>query len=266
MKKLKIYTAPGIGDCVWAMTKIPDMRKKLKPDHVEVILQATEFNRADDFLMHFDFVNSVRYEEFSIVPELIYFPDIYGMPTPKPTDDEHHFVYYDSTGNFMGDSNAWLLLANSHLEHGRRLETWFPEFETEIHIAKHWVWQEEEIQWAKKFHEETLHDKPYVVFYMGPVGGNTFTGHNRNNLWKLRDWQYVAQSLKSYCPDIQIVMVGAKPDWHYVNLYLGSLTDAELTYHHNLCGQTQIGECFATILRSQFILSYQCGLGIFQAI
>ena len=241
------------------------MRRKLNPDHVEIIIQSTEFNRSDDFLSHFDFIDSTRYEDFSIIPEPIYFPDVFGMPTPKPTDENGHYIYIYSTGNFMGDPNSWLLIANGHLERGNRLETWLTGFETEIHIAKHFHFRDNEIEYAKQFHKQTLNNKQFVTFYMGPLNGNTIAGHNRNSLWTIREWQVILENLLYINPELVFVIVGAKQDWQYANIFMGSLTSHHRNKCVNFCGNTTIGECFALIKRSQFLLSYQCGVGIFSA-
>lgn len=254
-KKLKIWTCPGIGDIVWVLTKVPDMKRKLKPDHIEIVIQATEFNRADDFLLHFDFIDSTRYEEFRCVPDPIHLPNQYG------TDDDGQYIYCKSTGNFMGDPNSWLLIANGHLEHGNRLETWYPEFETEMNIAKYFHFSSNEIEWAKTYHTEQI-NHPFIVFYMGPLKGNTTDGHNRNGLWSLKDWHEVGNSLPS---QYKVVIVGHQQDWHYANIFVESLFNSDRQRYMNLCGKTTIGECFALIQRSQFILSYGSGIGIFSA-
>mgnify|MGYP001620043474 CR=1 FL=1 len=252
MKKIRIWVSPGIGDTVWVLTKISDMRKKLNINHVEMVIQSTEFNRADDFLMHFDFIDSTFYETFSIRPEPIY--NIYG------TDEEGQYIYYESTGNYRGDPNSWLLIANSHLEHGHRLETWYPEFKAEMDFAKHFNFREEEIKWAEAFCKDTLNSNPFIVFYMGTLNGNTINGHNRNGLWSLEDWFKVGSYLPS---EYKIVIVGHQYDWQYANLFLEGLPNIQ--HYVNLCGKTTIGECFALIKRSQFILSYATGIGIFSA-
>ena len=261
MKKMSIFTCPGLGDALWTITKIPDMRRKLNPDKVNIVVQNTDFNRSDDFLLHFNFIDSVSYDDFDIHPEPIYFEPIYGN-VPKPTDDYGRYIYCDSTGNFMGDPNSWLLIANGHLERGHRLETWYPEFETEIDIAKHYRMREDEIEWAETFHLEQLNNRPFIVFYMGPLNGNTTLGHNRNGLWSLRNWYEVGNSLPS---EYKIVIVGHQHDWQYANLFMGSLSEFDRHWYINLCGQTEIGQCYALIKRSKFLLSFQSGVGIFSA-
>lgn len=268
MKKIKIFVPSGIGDVVWALTKVPDIKEKNRADFIQICPNTSSCNRVEDLLYHFNFVNHVQYEEFDIQPVPVYIP-----PTIPGIFDSTQFVqnqlideqgrprFIESSGNFMGMPDSWLLIYNGYHANGIRIESWYPEYQTDTHIMKYFCFRAEELERAKYLHETLLDNKPFIVFYMGPLEGNTISGYNRNSLWTFYDWSHVASLIQVYRKDIKFLITGAKYDWHYANLFKGSLS-SEKDVYVNACGLTDIGTTFALILRSQFLLSYPSGIGI----
>lgn len=269
MKKIRIYVPSGIGDVAWTMTKVPSIKKQNQADIIEMIPQLSAFNRSDDFLYHFDFVNLVQYEEFDIQPSIPYIPisipnifNASSLAQENMVDSKGRYRFIESTGNFMGDPSSWILIPNGHISEGKRIEQWYPEYQTDIYIANHFRFRDDEVEEAERFHKSFLDNHPFIVFYMGPLEGNTIAGYNRNGLWSLYNWYQVAYQIHKINRDVRFLITGAKQDWQYANLFIGSLPNLKEKFI-NACGCTRIGVSFALIQRSNFLLSFPSGIGIF---
>ena len=293
---LKIAVPSGIGDALWSLVKVQDIMRSGNYDGCSVSLQYTDCNRGSEFIQHFDFVESANYEDFPIQYTDSYIEYLNGNSFEDvPITYEHTFstelahkglaalgisnvqisnnniasriaektgeyIYIESQENFLGKYD-WLLIANGHLERGNRIETWLPQFKTNLDIGlNNFVFQEKEIIEAERIHKEFIGNSPFVVFYLGPKAGNTTSGHNRNSLWSLEDWYTTAMLMKEHNPDLKFVITGARYDMEYVLDFLNKYLDPIFI---NLVGLTEIGVTFALLKRSKFFLSYPCGLGIF---
>lgn len=262
---IKVYVPSGIGDCVWSMTKIQSMREKLNADFVEVVIQDTNFRRSHEFIQHFDFVDSVSYDNFEIHDSPPYIPhpvpgiDINNVIEGVLTDKLGRYNYKNS-GLMPGQKNSYLMIANGHLERGNKLEDWMPEFDTNFNIMhENFKFTERELNRADLLSRSF--GKPFVVFYLGPTEGNTVAGFNRDSIFSLEDWAELYGLIKEKS-DVKLVVVGAAKD---------SLYSADLRYKLersarkdlvDMCGQTTTGEAFALIKRSKFLVSYTAGIGI----
>lgn len=271
---LEIATPPGIGDALWSLVKVQDIIRLGNYDGCKVSLQHTDCNRGREFMLHFDFVKEADYEEFPIqnVPTfatglvhkglamLGIDSDVLEEQAPRLVEKTGEYIYIESHENFLNQYD-WLLIANGHLERGNRIETWLPQFKTNLDIGlNNFVFQGKEIIEAERIHKEFIGSSPFVAFYLGPKAGNTISGHNRNSLWSLEDWNTTAILMKEHNPDLKFVIIGARYDMEYVLDFLNKYLNPIFI---NLTGLTEIGVTFAIIKRSKFFLSYQCGLGVF---
>jgi len=239
---LRIAVPSGIGAALWSLTKVPAMRKKYGAEKVHIAVQNSEIQRAAAFVEAFDFVDSVSFEDFPIHPE-------------DPFTKQGKYAYVPSQSDYFGYD--WLLIANEHLEMGRRLEEWLPEYETDFSIGKRFCFNVRQLDYADAVHDQ---HGPYVVFYLGPEGGNTAAGHNRGGLWREDDWLELGQLCRR--AQLSVVVVGAEYDRGY-SAPLVDRARREKCEWVDLVGRTEIRETFAVIRRAKFVVSYQSGIGIF---
>lgn len=277
MKKLTVAVPPGIGDSLWSMVKIQSIMQIGGYDYCKVAIKDTKLNRGKDFLLHFDFVDEVEYEVFPIHPPSAEFGAIFSTGLSKLfgesavidsgfkselnyVEETGEYIYIDSCQNFLNRYD-WLLIANGHLERGNRLETWLLQFKTNFDIGvDNFVFTENEIENAERIHKYLLDNKPFVVFYLGPKWGNTINGHNRGSLWTLKNWYETVMLMNEHNKDLRFVLIGASYDADYAGEFYTTYGDKRFI---NLTGATEIGTTYALIKRSNFILSYQSGIGIF---
>lgn len=237
---MRVAVPAGIGDSVWALMKIPDMLNVYGAEKARVALCGGPPHRAKDFVERFDFIASVEHSQWLCVEQSCYTAE--GVYNWAPSGVGWH------------DEFDWMLQANRHLENGRRLDTWLPEFATEWNIADRFQFTGREVRLARELEEQI---GPYCVFYLGPELGNTTAGHNRGPLWSPQDWGVLAD----HCRDLglSIVVVGAEYDRSYyenhVAEHIGACFDA--------IGKWPICQTFAVLQRSRFVIAYQSGVGIF---
>lgn len=237
---LRVAVPAGIGDSVWALMKIPALLREFGAEKAHVALCGGPPHRAREFVERFDFVASAEYSRWECIEADLFTPEGVYNWAPSGTGWHHEF--------------DWMLQANRHLESGERLENWLPEYETEWRIGDRFHFTGAELRQARLLEQEL---GPYCVFYLGPEAGNTTYGHNRGPLWKPEEWGQLA----TFCRwlGLKIVVVGAEYDRSYFEQHaaprIGACYDA--------IGKWPIGQTFAVIDRSRFVIAYQSGIGIF---
>jgi FkbM family methyltransferase len=237
---LRVAVPAGIGDSVWALMKIPALLRASGAEKAHVALCGGPPHRAGEFVARFDFVASVEYSQWECIEADRYTREGVYNWAPSGTGWHHEF--------------DWMLQANRHLESGRRLESWLPEYETEWQIADRYFFTGKELRQARLLEEEL---GPFCVFYLGPEAGNTTFGHNRGPLWKPEDWGRLA----TYCRwlGLHVVVVGAEYDRSYFERHsaqhIGACYDA--------IGKWPVAQTFAVIQRARFVIGYQSGIAIF---
>ena len=238
--RLRVAIPAGIGDAVWSLMKIPHLLRIYGADQVEIGLCGPPPYRSLPFVERFDFVSSAEYSRWQCVEANPFTPEGVYNWAPSGVGWHHEF--------------DWMLQANRHLESGQRLETWLPEYETDWGIADRFRFLASELRVAREF--AAAHG-PYCVLYLGPEAGNTVAGHNRGALWTPEEWGRLAESCRRL--GLKVVVVGASYDRPYLERHvaphLGDFVDR--------CGGWGIGQTFAIIQRSQFVIAYQSGIGIF---
>jgi hypothetical protein len=244
------YCLPtGIGDSVWALHKIEAINQKLGgPIDVALVGSTNQVDsRALDFIKRFTFVNSVCMKPYSIHKEGRWI-----------ANDGCYDYLEDGMYEFAGTKYC-VLVPNRPLEHGIRLEDWLP------HHKINWdIWKDFIITPAERQVGADLLQRigPYAVFYPGPLHGNTEDGHNRNALWKPIDWVDLGRQINAEF-GLQIVLVGAPYDLSYYQLLLKPLLAGD--FWHNWIGRTNLGALWSITGNSQFVISYQAGVGIVSA-
>jgi hypothetical protein len=248
---MKYLLPTGIGDSVWALHKIQSIRDQLDPGgEVAVYLSCGEISplqtRAIDFIRRFPFVNYVEMKAgYELRREPIFHPAGYWN------------YIDDGMYEFEGERYC-VLIPNAALERGTRLEHWLPQYDIDWNIFDHFHIAPEERAVADRLHARI---GPYAVFYPGPLGGNTFEGHNRNMLWKPQEWVELGERVRKEL-GISIVAVGAPYDYDYYQHLLLPRLNGSSAYWTNLIGDTTLGELWSITSRAKFIISYQAGVGI----
>lgn len=233
-RDLKVALAPGIGDSLWACTKIPALLEAEGCKKAYVYIPACEPRRSKEFLDRFSFISNSEYKPFSI-------------NVPPHVNDDGTYCYVESQKNWHRQFD-WVLCCNGHLERGERLETWLPEIPTCWNLASHWRFSGSEIAWGKQFHNA-------VLFYLGPDAISS--GHNRDHRWRPEDWFALAEEVRKL--GLRVVVVGAIYDMGYYARY----GYAEgLGKHECLIGKTDIGELYSACLQSKAVVAYQSGVAI----
>lgn len=255
---MNFLLAQGIGDSVWGLFKSQSIAKKYNANVCVKIAcwrKGIIDTRALDFIRRFDFIKKA---------EMYVMPKVKGSlgPVIKPGNitNENGIYRYINNGFTKKLKNIdFVLISNGFLEKGISLDNWLPEYKTNWDMVKnHYKFTNKEIEISKQFEDEI---GPYVIFYFGPLNGNTIAGANRNQLWKPEEWQKLGEMIyEKY--KFKIVVVGAEYDLAYFNQYFQKYTENK-NYWINKIGKYKINQTFAICKNSRFIISYPSGIGIF---
>ncbi|MBI3861039.1 MAG: FkbM family methyltransferase [Planctomycetia bacterium] len=237
---LHVAVPAGIGDSVWALTKIPHLLRIYGAERAHIALCGSAPYRALSFVERFDFVASAENTCWECIEA-------------NRTTPEGMYNWASSGIGWHGEYD-WMLQANRHLESGLRLETWLPELETDWNIADRFRFTSCEVREAKDFEQQ---HGPYCVFYLGPETGNTAWGHNRGPLWTPQEWGALGKHFREL--GLKIVIVGAPYDCSYFEKHAGQ----HLGECVNAIGHWSIGQTFSIVQRARCVVAYQSGIGIF---
>lgn len=220
---LRVALPLGIGDCHWACTKFRALSAMHdnRPVHAYV-------NRSTNHL-------TVGYLAMvDVIAEAYESPDApYDVNRELPPNHQHpRWATLDGCRNWNGFD--YVAVANGWLETGNRLETWWPELETEfsyklnipeVTIAKMAPWEDR------------------TLLYLSGVGPNY--GFHRNT-WSVAHWARVIQQLNTN--GVEPVLVGAntKDDKTYRDQVVAAAKDLEFC---DLVGQTSLPE-YCQIIRT----------------
>ncbi len=238
---LKFATPNGIGDVMWALTK---MRHVAAGRPIAVVLSGDPRKALDHrtvpFLKRFPFVGGV---------EVLDVPMLHDKDNPSDSRGRYNYVSDGPRGDYH------YLVPNRTLESGRRLEQWLPEVPTDWDVIDTFDWQNTE-------RGDALGKglAPFVAVYLGPEAGHTDEGHNRGWLWEPKHWVELGLAFKGR--GLHVAVVGADYDRSFWDKYVrDGATRAGLNWV-DLTGTMEIGETFAFLKRAKCLVSYQCGLGI----
>jgi hypothetical protein len=248
---MKFLCPQGIGDVAWALFKIQAVRDAIDPtSEISIYLSCGERNvlqdRALDFVRRFDFVD---YVEMKVG---------YEIRKPQIFHPAGYWNYIDDGMYEFEGEKYCVLVPNAALERGIRLEHWLPQYDIDWNIFDQFHVTDEEQSKGEKLRRRL---GPYAVFYPGPLGGNTFEGHNRNMLWKPEEWVELGERIHREL-GLPIVAVGAQYDYDYYEYMLAPCLNGSSSYWTNLIGETTLGELFSITHNAKFLISYQAGVGI----
>jgi len=251
---MRFLLPQGIGDSVWGMLKVQAISSAIGDGSVEIFLNTANENpnenRALDFIRRFKFVRKAAMIRTQILAS-----------KGQSVDEQGYYRYIDSGPpedlHLIANDIDYVLIPNTPLERGIRLEHWLPEFHTNWDLMKDFQFHSYEVAKAESI---VYSLKPFCVFYLGPEGGNTVNGHNRGPMWRPEDWVELGRQISKL--GMKIAVVGAYYDSSYYDDYVEPLLQKDGQRWFNLIGHTTIGETFAIIERSEFVISYQSGIGI----
>lgn len=232
---------PGIGDVVWALTKIKSIAGG-RP--IDVILSGDPRQEVDrrcvPFLKRFGFIRDAQVMNVPILQD-----------ESQRTDNRGRYRYVSDgiSGNYH------FLIPNTTLESGRRLEDWLPEHPVDWDVMRDFSWDgtERGEELAKQLGR-------FVCFYLGPETGNTSEGHNRGWLWTTQDWLDLGAGMTKR--DVKVVVLGAPYDRSFYERYLQENVRLHGQCWIDLIGHLEIGNTFRLLREARCLVSYQCGLAI----
>lgn len=246
---MKILLPQGIGDSIWALHKVESFAKKHNTS-IEILLNCQSLSvpaqsRALEFIRRMKCVTSA---------------DMYVTPDgtllkPGPVADYRGFFRYvdDGATNFTGVD--FVMIPNSALEKGVRLEDWLPEYDVDWDFAKkNILFSEQERELAESFVRET---GPFIAVYMSSMGSNTFSGHNRGPIWTPDMWLELGRRLKTRY-GLPLVVFGAEYDRDYYEALIAPRCDWV-----NVIGRwPSFMDTLAVLLKSRFFVAYQAGIAM----
>jgi len=243
------FLPQGIGDSIWALHKVRDIAARLGNGRVSLRLScgggdAEIEGRAVHFLRRFDFVDDV-----SLLMAPIH-------PCGRVVEPDGFYRYLPDGPTAAPAGCDWVLVPNAALERGVRLEDWLPEFRCDWGVMRHFQFRPNEEALADELRERLGR---YVVFYPGPLEGNTICGHNRGMIWEPEHWQRLGKLLYERY-GVQIIVVGAPYDMSYWTSFLARRVDP--AYWQEFIGRWVIGQTYAVVKRAECCISYQSGIGI----
>lgn len=255
---MNFLLASGIGDVTWALFKIQSIAEKYK-SNIDVKIACEKINdisiRSLDFIKRFDFINSVEMKSF---PTNKYKHSVILKPNKK-TNNNGIYRYINNGETAKYKDIDFVLIANGSLERGIKLDDWLPEYKTNWNmVEQHYSFTEQELNKAKELKNEI---GEYVIFYLGPLTGNTTNGANKNSLWKPEDWKDLGEKIHEKY-GYKIVLIGASYDLSYFNEYLKKHVNNKKHWISKI-GEYKINQTFAICKNSKFIISYPSGIGIF---
>lgn len=241
-RMLRVAVPPGIGDALWVLVKIQSLMQQQDVEKIDLIICGGDAEekiakRSLDFLRHFSFVHSVEVTKHSVINPILQVRD-------------GSWNYFPVQEHWQGEFD-WLLQANDHLERGKRLEDWYPNWKANWDIMRDYRFPMEDSNFG-----EVMRDVlgSYVVFYMGPEEGNTVIGQNRLSRWAPKQWVQLAEALR----DHHIVVVGAEWDKSYFEKYIVPLG---YTFQNRI-GKWSISRTLSVIKNAKAYVGYQSGLGV----
>lgn len=233
-RRLRVFVPAGIGDALWALTKMQALKSSTRAAHLEVVTPET---RAVEFIRGFDFVDSVAVEQFSV------------LACNEPTQDG--WIYRRS--GRRGNDLSWFLIPNEALERGQRLHEWLPELRTNYDVMRQYRVRLDALY---EILPELSRGHGHAVLYAGPASGNTLGGgggFNTGELWKPEDWAELANLLARR--GLGVYLVGGETDVGYAEkIHTPALV--------NMVGRCAIDMTMALLASASAVVSYPSGIGI----
>jgi hypothetical protein len=239
-KKMRLLLPSGIGDSMWALLKA----RHVTEGPLDIDLSGDPGReidrRAIPFLKRFSFVRDVRVTDVSMLED-----------RHNPNDDQGRYRYLPD--GVRGHHH--LLVPNTPLEHGKRIEEWLPGVPIDWDVIN-----EFSFAGTEKGAEDGKLMQPFAAFYLGPESAHCDEGHNWGWLWEPKHWIGLGQMLSAR--GLRICVVGASYDRSFWEKYVRPGVAESGQEWEDRAGEFEIGETFAFLKQAKFLISYQCGLGI----
>lgn len=240
------------------MLILKSVSAKLKNNKINVLLGCWNENvietRGLDFIDRFDFVDSTK---MYVLPRDGRHGPVLQRGPATDTNGYYRYLEDGPTNDYAGVD--YILIPNTALERGIRIENWHPEFDVDFNIMQnHFTFTREEEDFGESI--KNKFNNNYVVFYMSAMSGNTISGHNRLGLFSPKDWVDLGERVYKEL-GAKILVVGASYDQDYYDEMIKPLIKGK-RYWHNYIDQLSIFHSLSLIKNARFLISYQSGLGI----
>lgn len=217
----------GLGDIHWVLLKLGALKRAEMPCRLSLLIPGNGdpalIFRSKGFL---DLVPFIDESKIEIGPPVI---------IDSGSDDVTKPIY--------------TLIANGHLERGRRIEEWYPQFEVDFDYPV--VVAPEDQQWAQEICDQV--GRHLVVFYGSSKAWNhTISGKN----WTIKDWTALTQA----CADQGIVPVWIGKHWD--RDFSSAIGEASTAKYLDLTGKTTEGQALALFQRAAAVVGMCAGITI----
>lgn len=238
VENVTIYGPPGIGDILWTLCKLRDIRDRESPCRIKYVVCV----KADDVKM------ATRGSDLMGMCGLIDSYDFEELPLPHDVgcDDARKPAYY--------------LIANDHLEPGaKRLEDWRPELATDFDVAI----DVPECALSQARMRLAGIERHAALYFSSEIWNHVCTN---NQAWLPRGWANLAVKLAD--SGIKPVVLGSQWDKSYCDLVASELIalgrDPAKTWI-NLVGRTPLATAMAVMKLAQVTIGICAGLPMIAA-
>lgn len=218
-----ITVAAGVGDNIWVLQKL---------------IQAQE---------QFNFIipgNNPRRgkQVFDLLPQIG--TAQYGDPMPFAHIKRKNAQAAFGTWHNIKKFHDFTLEANTHLEHGKRIEQWLPDLPTTFRID--WATTQ-----ADKYYGATIPENAIGIY------GSAYSTQRAWGFWDEKEW---LKLIKLCGPDYTYVIIGAEWDTDLGRNLMALLAKEKIKYV-NTIGQS-LGTVIEIMKRLHYFFSFPSGLGI----
>jgi len=178
--------------------------------------------------------------------------DIWKQMRPSHRDEKWSTL--EGCRNWFGYD--YILVANGHLELGKRIETWLPELETD------YTYDLKIPEIATTYARELVnHEKDYIILYFSGIGPNLgFHAHT----WSMAHWSEVVQKLNAEGHVPVVVGANTPSDLGYMHNFKNMFKHLNLKFVDTV-GKTNLAQVFSLIRESSVWCGLNSGLGIVSA-
>lgn len=250
---MRFLLPQGIGDSLWALTKIEGIARCHGVDggRVDLAVAIGHDNevetRSVPFLRAFRFVDAVTAAKAGnlLIDEFHH-----------PTTPEGYYNYLPEGTVRIGEEAFHLLIPNTVLEQGRRLEEWRPEVAVRWNVMDDFQIPAPDSAFADR---QRRMEGPYCMLYACSIPANTENGHNRGPLWTPRQW---AELMGRIWTEWGLLpwFIGAPYDRDYFQAHIRPLIPRGVEYKHSW--EWPITRTVAMLRQAVFVVAYQSGIGV----
>ena len=243
IKVLRVALPLGIGDCHWVCQKLRSLKVMHPGRPLHVHVNTSENHQTMGYLDMMPFVDRAVKDKrapFDIIKE---------MP---PSYRDEKWSTLEGSARWQGFD--YILVANGHLELGKRIEDYLPELQTEYNIRL-------DYPAGTMDRSKELMPEPTVLVY--PSGWGPNMGFHKG-WWTARDWCAVFIGLNT--AGIEPIVVGAptRDDRRYWAILERKLIRRGVKYK-SVLGETSLPDICLLLERSLAWTGLNSGLGIVAA-